>query len=105
MFNFFLVEDKSGISLMNLVGHRPGYSASEMIRKQLVTFGVKHELPLALLCSVLGFGIVSPLQHRPVTAVLELSLPPGPLRRHGSGGDALRKPLVDLSMGNECSLE
>lgn len=77
----------------------------EMTRKQLFTFGVKHELPLALQHSKLDFGFVPHLQHMPLTVIPVLCLCLGPPSRNGSGSAALRKPLVDLNVGNECSLE
>lgn len=36
---------------------------SEIIRNQLLIFGVEHELPLALQSSELDFGFVPHLQH------------------------------------------
>lgn len=77
----------------------------EMTRKQLFIFGVKHELPLALQHFKLGFGFVPHLQHMPVTVIPKLHLCLGPSSRDGNVSAALRKPLADLNLRNECFLE
>lgn len=64
MFNFFLVEDKSGISLMNLVGHRPGYSA---FRNDLKAVGYLRSqtwasLDITVLCVRFWDCVASPAQ-------------------------------------------